>query len=361
MRLTEKERMEILIMLGTGDKTRTQQEVSEMFNNKYPHRERISKSAVSKIERKWRDTGSVKDLTGKGRPTISDEKKLDLLLTYEENPHSSTTQAACDNDVHRTTVAKILKKEKFHPYKLQFVQELLDDDPHRRNEFCEIMTDMCNNNPFFVKRICFSDEATFCLSGEVNKQNFRYWARENPHWYRESHSQYRQSVNVWAGIVDNKVIGPYFFNASLTGQLYLEFLEDSLIPALATLYPNPNDPDLPIDHLWYQQDGAPPHYAANVRRYLDNTFQGRWIGRRGAIEWPPRSPDLTPLDFFLWGYIKGIVYKNKPDTVEILKERIRNVIRSIQPNVVTNVQQEFVDRLWHCRAVNGGHFQQFLK
>lgn len=222
MYLTEKERIEILIMLGCDDKTRSQKKVCELFNNKYPHRQAITQSAVSKIERKWRDTGSVKDRPGKGRHRISDERKLDILLTYQENPHSSTTQVARDNDVHQTTVSKFLKEEKFHPYKLKFVQELMDDDSDRRNEFCEIMTNMCIHDPLLIKRICFTDEATFRLNGEVNKQNYRYWAKENPHWYRESHTQYRQSVNVWAGIVGNKVIGPYFFDGSLTGQMYLE-------------------------------------------------------------------------------------------------------------------------------------------
>ena len=49
----------------------------------------------------------------------------------------------------------------------------------------------------------------------------------------------------------------------------------------------------------FQEDGAPPHFKANVRYFLDKTFAGRWIGRGGPIRWAPRSPDLTPLDFFL--------------------------------------------------------------
>ncbi|KAG8289720.1 hypothetical protein J6590_098624, partial [Homalodisca vitripennis] len=46
------------------------------------------------------------------------------------------------------------------------------------------------------------------------------------------------------------------------------------------------------------QDGAPPHYGLHVREYLNNIFPNRLIGRRGSIEWPPRSPDLSPLDYF---------------------------------------------------------------
>jgi len=53
-----------------------------------------------------------------------------------------------------------------------------------------------------------------------------------------------------------------------------------------------------MDEIYFQQDGAPPHYGVIVRQYLNEVFQDRWIGRRVIYEWPPRSPDLTPLDFF---------------------------------------------------------------
>ena len=51
----------------------------------------------------------------------------------------------------------------------------------------------------------------------------------------------------------------------------------------------------------FQQDGAPPHFAADVRRFLYKTFPERWIGRGGPIRWAPRSPDSIPLDFFSMG------------------------------------------------------------
>ncbi|CAF5164824.1 unnamed protein product, partial [Rotaria sp. Silwood1] len=52
---------------------------------------------------------------------------------------------------------------------------------------------------------------------------------------------------------------------------------------------------------------SPPHYAQSVRQFLDKKFPNWWIGRREPIDWPPRSPDLTPTDFFLWAIIKDCV------------------------------------------------------
>ena len=74
------------------------------------------------------------------------------------------------------------------------------------------------------------------------------------------------------------------------------------------------------EEIYFQQDGAPPHYHRDVRAYLKATFPNRWIGRRGSVEFPARSPDLTPMDFFLWGYLKDKAYGSKPATVDELKE-----------------------------------------
>jgi hypothetical protein len=87
-----------------------------------------------------------------------------------------------------------------------------------------------------------------------------------------------------------------------------------------------------------------PHFGLQVRQYLDVIFQDKWIGRRGAIEWPARSPDLTPLDFFLWGHLKNRVYVNRPRDTEELKQRITNEIANISPNTLIASLQNFVQR-----------------
>jgi hypothetical protein len=61
---------------------------------------------------------------------------------------------------------------------------------------------------------------------------------------------------------------------------------------------------------------------------------GRWIGRGGPIAWPPRSPDLTPLDFFLWGYVKSIVYQVKIKDLQHLTVRIRDAVATVTPNML---------------------------
>lgn len=358
--LSETQRIDILIMIGCGNKTRSQKEVCTIFNNKYPG-QHVSQSTVSKIEKKFRETGHVKNIEKPGRNVqFTDEKKLDVLLEIEENPHKTTRELAADNDVSKSSILRVLHKEKYHPYKVQLVQELNEDDPDRRQEFCELMMDRMNADLQFINKIVFSDEATFHLNGTVNKQNCRYWSRENPHWMCEAHTQYPKKVNVWAGIINNKIIGPYFFEGTVTGEVYLDFLINFLVPTLQRAFPDVNHPNEIDRSIYYQQDGAPPHFARTVRNYLNEVFPNRWIGRRGAIEWPARSPDLTPLDYFLWGYLKSKVYFNRPNNIADLKVRITEEINKITPEVIQNVVREFQYRLGYCQEVNGGHFEHLI-
>ena len=83
--------------------------------------------------------------------------------------------------------------------------------------------------------------------------------------------------------------------------------------------------------IYFQQDGAPPHYHRDARAHLDAAFPDTWIGRRDAIEYPAHSPDLTSMDFFLWGYLKYKVYRTKPRTIDALKMEIERQCRDI-PN-----------------------------
>jgi hypothetical protein len=73
---------------------------------------------------------------------------------------------------------------------------------------------------------------------------------------------------------------------------------------------------------------------------LDKHFPGRWIGRGGPISWPPRSPDITPLDFFLWGYVKDIVYKMQVRDIDQLKTRIRDAITTVDVRMLAQTWQE---------------------
>jgi len=115
-------------------------------------------------------------------------------------------------------------------------------------------------------------------------------------------------MNVWCGVLGNKLIEPFVFDNNLTGNAYEVYLRNEL-PGLLE--------DIPLmirSQTYFQHDGAPPHYNQHVRDYLNESFPNRWLGRGGPIAWPPRSPDLTTIDYYLWAQIKTLVYETKVDS-----------------------------------------------
>ncbi|GFU65536.1 transposable element Tc3 transposase [Trichonephila clavipes] len=75
-----------------------------------------------------------------------------------------------------------------------------------------------------------------------------------------------------------------------------------------------------VQELWFQQDAATCHTARATIDLLKDTFGDRLISRFGPVNWPPRSCDLTPLDYFLWGYVKSLVYTDKPQMLDQLED-----------------------------------------
>ena len=76
--------------------------------------------------------------------------------------------------------------------------------------------------------------------------------------------------------------------------------------------------------------------------------------------WPQRSPDLRPPDYFLWGYLKRIVYQNEPQTIVALKANITEEIQAVTADVLARNFQNIARRVQSCLDANGGHFQHML-
>ncbi|GBN40147.1 hypothetical protein AVEN_89911-1, partial [Araneus ventricosus] len=118
--------------------------------------------------------------------------------------------------------------------------------------------------------------------------------------------------------------------------------------------------DLPLSDLrnvWFQHDGAPPHKVSSVQQYIRDTFLQQVIGYGGCVEWPPCSPDLNPLDFFLWGYIKERVYATSPPTLQELRNRITDACARVSPTMLYKVQREVQSRVQMCMVAEGHHFE----
>ncbi|GFV87106.1 DNA-directed RNA polymerase subunit [Trichonephila clavipes] len=112
--------------------------------------------------------------------------------------------------------------------------------------------------------------------------------------------------------------------------------------------------------LWFQQDGATCHTARALIDLLKYTFGDRLISRFGPVNWPPRFCDLTPLDYFLWGYLKSLVYADKPQTLDHLEDNIRRVINDIRPQMLEKVIENWTSRLDYIRASRGSPMPEII-
>jgi len=112
--------------------------------------------------------------------------------------------------------------------------------------------------------------------------------------------------------------------------------------------------------VWFQEDGAITHTANESMTIVRNMFPGHPISRFGDVPWPPRSPDLSTCDFFLWAYLKWRVYAHKPRTLNDLKEAIRQEIRPIDRQLLARVMGDFKERLENCIREDGRHLTDII-
>jgi hypothetical protein len=96
------------------------------------------------------------------------------------------------------------------------VQQLSGEDHRRWLDFCLQLQDLTTSNDHFLKKVQFSDEVTFHISGEVNRRNVRIWGSENPHAYVE-HQRNSPKVNVFCASSSQKCT----VHSSLLNKLFL--------------------------------------------------------------------------------------------------------------------------------------------
>ena len=135
-------------------------------------------------------------------------------------------------------------------------------------------------------------------------------------------------------------------HVTVNEERYRAMLEDYLWPELD---------ELDINDMRFQQDDATSHTARVTIDLLKDKFGERVISRNGPVKWLPRSCDLTPLDFFLWGHIKSLVYANKPATLDVLNDNIQREIANVPIEMCARVAENWVQRIDRCKRARGGH------
>ncbi|CAK9817074.1 Transposable element Tc3 transposase [Anthophora quadrimaculata] len=320
---------------------------------------RPNQSSIQRLVKKFEETGCVVDKPKSGRPkTVRTNENIAAVCESVKNePTTSISRRSQELGISYGSVWRILHADLHLPaYRIQLTQELKEKDHLQRRNFASWIIEQRTTDPLFSTNILFSGEAHFTMDGVVSKENCVIWGNENPRDIREK-SLRSQKVAVWCAFWANGIIGPFFFEdnagnaVTATAEHYQSMLSDFLWPEL-----NPID----VSDVYFQQDDVTCHTTRENVQFLRSKFGQRVISRNADINWPPRSCDLTPLDFFLWGYLKSRVYAVKLETINDLKDNIRVAIREITPATCRKVVENFDNRIDICNRNRGAHLNDIL-
>lgn len=341
MPLSFEERKFIVTNYSTfGSYTRFSRAFCKEFKTRHPPTYKTYKRVIEKFE----STGSVQDKPRSGAPktATTDEKIEEVRLLLQDSPGMSLTRVHLATGISVGSAHSIATDIlNLYPYRIKILHELKPTDFDRRIKFAQWFL----SNPTVTHFFTASDEAYFHLDGNVNNYNFRIWSESNPNFVVEKQRKPAQ-VLVWCAMSSNKIIGPFFFDSTVNASNYLKMLQEFFLPKhkKQKLYRS----------YYFQQDGAPAHRAKPVQTWLEEQFGPMFLKKD---TWPPRSPDLNPCDFFLWGYLKDKVYAKRSESIEQLKEEIINEISKISKITLSTVFENMKKRCQSILDNKGKHIE----
>lgn len=315
--------------------------------------------AMINLCNKFNTTGSVWDKEKSGRPDDNNDEKKEKVAEGVRTVSarsswsvSSVREVSKETGLSKSTIHRIMKRKlNLSKWKISITQQLEPDDYKTRKEFANWFLESMIDN---IDNVIWSDEAYFHLNSIVYTKNAYIWAEENPHATTEK-PLHSPKICVWVGFSGNIIIPPVIIKeGTVDGDKYHEILLNHLIPFLKR--------HRRCSSSTFQQDGAPPHIKRNVKELLQKTFtDDRIISRHFPNIWPPRSPDLSPVDFWYWGNLKRLVYSTgNPRNIEELEQRIINAAEKITIDDVRNANNSFLERLQWLLDVDGAHFEHYL-
>jgi len=304
-------------------------------------------TSVKRMVEKFERTYSLKDETH-GRSSLENERTEFVTEAIQEAEGKiSIRQVSHEVNIPPTSVYRIMKDSlNLKPFKFKMMQELKPQDYESRMEFGRWFY----HNLAMIPNIMWSDEAHFHLDGEISRYHCRIWSENNPRQFLTK-PLHPQKVSVWFGFTSKFCVKPYFFDTTINGENYLQMLQTHVRPGLARMRK--------LSTTVFMQDGAPAHFSIAVRGYLEEIFGAdRIISRGCAIPWPPRSPDLSPLDYWFWGTLKArIFHYNPPSNIQQLKERIVEECGRFSPDEFSNAVGDLGHRIELMMGVHGQQFE----
>src|SRR5215469_5408052 len=180
------------------------------YQRRFPDRRIPSRSVFTRIHQTLRDTCSLPSVSLQSEREVvrTINTRENILQMVQRSPRLSTRRMASRIGVSRMQVCRTLHEEGLYPYHDQRVQHLEPGDHAQRMELCHWV----KAHPELLSVILFTDEASFTGDGINNLRNLHTWSHRNPHATCVTHFRRRFSVNVWCGVLGNRLIGPFVFD-----------------------------------------------------------------------------------------------------------------------------------------------------
>lgn len=319
------------------------------------HNDPFPVSTISRLIVKFETTKSLHDIPSPGRPSKQEdrttvvEESLSHLQAASPFGHASSRQIERETGIPQRSVVRLLRHLGMYPYHMTLTHGITDDDKPKRMEFAQWIIE----NESVLPNVLWSDEAYFSMDGTVNRHNCVIWAYQNPkvNLTTKLHSE---KVCVWMAFTAEYQLRPYFFESTVNQHNYTNMLREHVIPQLQ----NKEKMTTAI----FQHDGAPPHYSLNARQFLASQFpEERVIGRGYGHPWPPRSPDLSPLDYYLWGTLKARVFHQfRPRNLDELKQRIAEETEKLTAEEMRRAVNNLIHRAQCVINEHGGLIEHLM-
>ncbi|KAB0805629.1 hypothetical protein PPYR_02599 [Photinus pyralis] len=204
------ERRDMHFIYGLADGNA--REAVRLYAERYPNRVQPNRAQFVNIHRNLGEHGTLgrnPDVTGRPRTRRTVEFEEAVLNRIEENPSTSTRAIAHELDCSNMSVWQVLNDEGMHPFHLQKVQGLSHNDYAPRVETCQWFLQQCQAEPDFASLLMHTDECCFTRDGYFNVHNSHVWSENNPHATHVDSSQHKFSINIWADIIGDHLIGPW--------------------------------------------------------------------------------------------------------------------------------------------------------
>ncbi|GFS86043.1 DUF4817 domain-containing protein [Trichonephila clavipes] len=297
----------------------------------------LTPAGLLKLVKRFEETGKLEDRARAGRPCLKEARapciavEMEAIASEAASGTSSAREAARRLGLPPSSVRNILCRIlPLYPYKLQSCHELLPADTAQREAFAKWAFSKMEHNPTWVFNILWTDEKLISRFMMTLITITVAFGRPLIHC----------AVNGWT-------------TETVNAQRYLTLLRETVVPCLIQRGQ--------ISNVTFMQDGATSHTANPVKAFLIQTFgEDRIVSRHCRYPWPPRSPDLTPADFWLWGYLKSRVYLSGPSSLSELKDAIHREVSSIHPDMLHSAVAGFVTRLECFLPCGGGHVEHIL-